>query len=161
MTVDSRGCHCLSVVVGPWCGRRMEVNCPGFGLVQRVTDQPCGFVIASIGTRRRGARDRDAVCQFRAIGGCYSIPYSYSVFVHLSSRSWQWMTRYSVATKAWCVTRSGCAFPPGRTRPERQKRFTVAVPWAWQCGLRVCVSLVRVPVLSWTLLATGTCASGV
>ena len=29
----------------------------------------------------------------------------------------------------------------------------VAVPW--QCDLGVCVSLVRVPVLSWTLLATG------
>jgi hypothetical protein len=90
MTVDSRGCHCLSVVVGPWCGRRMEVNCPGFGLVQRVTDQPCGFVIASIGTRRGGARDRDALSQCRAIEGVtVSIPYSYSVFIHLSSRSWQ------------------------------------------------------------------------
>jgi hypothetical protein len=79
MTVDSRGCHCLSVVVGPWCGRRMEVNCPGFGLVQRVTDQPCGFVIASIASALDEEEEEEPEIGTRSVSAARSRVLQYSI----------------------------------------------------------------------------------
>jgi hypothetical protein len=74
ITVDSRGCQ-WSLGRGVVEGWKSIVQVFDFGTTR---DQPCGFVIPSIGTKHEGGRDRDELRAARS--SCYSIPYSHSTY---------------------------------------------------------------------------------